>query len=297
MGGKSSSENRTRTSTRNDPYATAIPGLSQIGHFSNREFDNVDATGVENNAFAGLLNNAQEGNQFSGRIGLLADDLLAGGTDRTGMVSSNLDEYRTALQPYATGGTNPWENADFSRMVDNVSGDAMDKVKAQYAAAGYNPSATSFGRHVGEGVTNAVTPLAYQATQDLHNRKLAANEALYGAGNTTAGLLSGMDQQSLGNRQAGVDVASRSLAANDAPYARMLEIEAQRRGLPIQNVAQLANLILPLAQVGGTSYSDQHSQSSKTASPVETAMGWAKVGSSIFGGGSGSVASAAKGWF
>jgi hypothetical protein len=106
-----------------------------------------------------------------------------------------------------------------------------------------------------------------------------------------------MDQQALGNRQAGVDMASRSLAANDAPYTRQLEIEAQRRGIPVQNMAALANLLIPMAQVGGTGYSDSFSKTDKQASPVETAMGWAKVGASIFGGGSGSVASSAKGWF
>jgi hypothetical protein len=145
-GGKSSSETRTQTSTKQDPYHTSIPGLRQLGYHTEREFNNVDLSGTESGAISGLLHNANQGNPFSGRIGLLADDMLTGGKDRTGMVSTNLDEYRTALQPYATGGTNPWEDADFSRMVTNVSGDAMDKVKAQYAAAGYNPSAEAGGQ-------------------------------------------------------------------------------------------------------------------------------------------------------
>lgn len=295
MGGKSSSASKSTSATLTNPWGPAIPQAGTALASIAPQWSNTGLSGTETTALDQLHKMALGGNEFAPAIGQVATDLLKGGTDRTGMVSTNLDDYRTALQPFATGSTNPWENADFTRMVGNVSDDAMNKVKAQYEAAGYNPSAASFGRSVGEGVSKAVTPLAYQASNDLTNRKLGAINSLYGAGNTTAGLLSMMDQAALGNRQAGVDVAGSAKRAQDAPWMRLLELENQKFNTPVSRIASLEQLLLPIAQLGGTSQTDSVSQASKTASPVEVAQGWASVGKSLFGQG-GMFGGSGAGW-
>jgi hypothetical protein len=127
----------------------------------------------------------------------------------------------------------------------------MDRVKSGYAGAGLSgASFGDFGKTVGQGITNAIAPLAYQASNDLANRKLTAQDRLYGAGNTTGGILSGMDQQKLSNQQAGIGASNSAMLAQDSPYMRTLDLQGMQRNLPVQNIAQLENLIVPMAGLG-----------------------------------------------
>lgn len=297
MGGKSSQENRTQSTTKQDPWYMQIPALGHITSAVTEQFPNAQVTGNEQNALEGLTANAQAGNPYAPQIGLLANDLLSGGKDRTGMVQSNLDEYRAGLLPYTTQDTNPYSNEAFTKYASQLGTDALNTVKGQYAAAGYDPSAMSFGKSVAEGVGRAVAPVWAQERNNLEAQKGAALSAMYGAGNTSAGILSGMDQQSFGNRQAGVDVARSALTARDSPFTRMLDIEAQRRGMPLQNIAQLQSLILPMAQLGGTSNTDSFSKTTKQASPLEMAQGWLKVGEGVGKMAASMGSGGAGGWF
>jgi hypothetical protein len=90
-----------------------------------------------------------------------------------------------------------------------------------------------------------------------------------GARTRRRGSSPGLDQTALGNRQAGVGVSSAALQARDSPYAQMLAIEAQRRGLPLQGLGSIENLLLPIAQAGGT-------QNGSSTSETEVPM-WQKI--------------------
>lgn len=292
MGGNSSQENRTQSSTKQDPWYMAIPSLQQTFNAIAPQWQNVGLNNNEQGALQVLEQNAKNGNPYAPQIGQVATDLLNGGPDRTGMVSTNYDQYKTALQPYATGSTNPWENADFRRMTDDVTRRTMDAVKSSYQGAGIPASAYGdFAQSAGEGITRAISPLAYQASNDLTDRKLGAINSIYGAGQTAAGMLSSLDQAKLGNQQAGVDVSSRALSANDAPWMRLLDIEGQRRNMPIQNIGALENLIVPMAQLGGQGFSDTYSKTTKQASPLEIAQGWTNVAKNLVG-----TVSGTSGW-
>lgn len=297
MGGKSSQETRANSTTQQDPWKLAMPDLQQAFAAIGPQWNNVNPTGNENNAFAGLEANAAAGNPYAGRIGGLADDLLAGGTDRTGMVQGSYDTLKGSLTPYTTMNTDPYQNEAFSKYAGLLGTDATNSVKAQYEAAGYNPSAGTFGKSIAEGVGRAVAPVWAQERNNLEAQKMGAINGLYQGGNTTAGLLSGLDQTALGNRTQGVNTARDALAANDAPYNRMLDIASQQRGLPLSNIAQLQNLILPMAQLGGTSNTDSFSNTTKQMSPVEEAQGWANVAGKLFGAPGIGGGGAARGWF
>jgi Leucine-rich repeat (LRR) protein len=286
MGNQSSSEQRTQSTTKQNPWERAIPQLEENMNQLAPLWGNTGITGNESAALANLQGNANAGNPFSGQISQLATDLLGGGPDRTGMVQGAADTFRAGMTPFANASTNPWENADFRNVVDNTTNTVMDRVKSGYQGAGISAANFGdFGQTAGRGITEAIAPLAYQAGNDLTNRKMGAMNSIFGADTTAAGILSGLDQNAFANRQAGIGAANSALTAQDAPFMRTLELEAMRRGIPVQNVAQLENLILPIAQLGGTSNTDSYSKATKTASPMETAQGWANVGKTMFGQG------------
>lgn len=275
---------------------------------------NFGLTGTETGALDTLSANAARGNPYAPGIGGLATDLLAGGTDRsamikdrTGMVTDNLASYRAALQPFATMDTNintdPTKDPVFAGLLDDMSGNIMDRIKSSYAGAGYSPAGVgTFGADVGEGISRGIAPTLLAAKNNLESRKMeldarkmGAINALYGAGNTSAGLLGNMDQTALAdrlsmdqaalaNRLSGVGVAGSALGAQDQPFMRQLEIEAQRRGIPIKNAAQLASLIVPMAQLGGTQSGTSNSTTQMQVDPMQQMLGLGLTGAGLLSG-------------
>jgi len=260
MGG--STKQITNATSRTTPYGPAQPGIENILGQLTGMTGNTGLTGTETGALNALSANAQAGNQFAPAIGDLATNLLAGGgPDRTGMVGANYDAYKAALTPYATANTDPYSNEAYTRFADMLQGKITDQIRSQYAGAGYSPVGTGdYSKSLGEGIASGLAPTWLQAYQQNEARKLGAIGDIYTGGQTTAGILSGLDQTRLANRQAGIDVAQSALMARDAPYQRQLEIEAQRRGIPVQNLAQLEGLMLAPAQAFGTTTSQQTSE-------------------------------------
>lgn len=243
----------TTTQSKTDPYGPTIGPLNDVIGQLRGQIGNTAPTGNETSALDAMTRNAQAGNPYAGGIAGLAGDLLKGGTDRTGMVSGAYGDFKSAMSPYTTMDTNPYSNPSFVNATNVMSNNIMDRIKGQYAGAGYTPTSSGdFGQQVARGISQGVAPAWLQANNDMENRKLGAISGTYGGANTTAGLLSGLDQTALGNRQAGVGASSAALQAQDSPYVRMMQIEAQRRGLPLSGIGGLENLLLPIAQMGGT---------------------------------------------
>ncbi len=246
---------QTRTETRSTrPWDELTPQVQGVAGLLNPLTANAGLNPTETIALAGMTANAQAGNPYASQVGNVTNQFLSGGTDRTGMVSTNLADYQTALKPYTTMSTNPYEDPNFQRIVGDTTQRTMDAVKSSYTGAGI-PAASygNFGETAGRGITNAIAPLAYQATNDLEARKRSALDSVYGAGNASAGLLSGLDQTKMGNMQAGVGLAPQALSANDWGNQQQLAIEAQRFGIPMSRASGLAGVVGPLASLGSDS--------------------------------------------
>src|SRR5262249_32969579 len=100
--------------------------------------------------------------------------------------------------------------------------------------------------------------------QNVQNQQAAAGN-LYNAGNTTASNLSALQQQFLANQQAGVGQVSTGLDASNAGASATLAAEAQRLGIPLQNLGLISNIGIPIAQLG--------SQSSGTSNTTQQMSG------------------------
>lgn len=220
--------------------------LGQLG----AGLSNTGLTSAETGALNSLANNAARGNPYAPQIGNYANELLSGGgaTNQAGAVTQNYLDYRGALTPYASGsmiGNNPALAAQLAQ----IQSDVTNQVNGQFAAAGRDFSGAN-ANTLGRGIAAGTAPvIAAQYNQDVANQR-AAQDAAYTAGNTNAGILSGLQQQGLANKGQGVTVAGNALDAGNYGANAILAAEAQRRGIPVQALGLLAQIGVPIAGLG-----------------------------------------------
>ena len=251
MGGQSSSTQTQQSQTA--PWAATQPMLQSILGQIGTGLNNTGLTSAETGALNTLQGNAARGNPYAGQIGDYATSLLGGGgaNAQAGNVQGNLSTLQGQLMPYANGsmiGNNPALDAQLAQIRTDVG----DSVNSQFAAAGRDFSGANqmaYGRGVAAGEAPVI---AAQYNQDVANRFNAAN-ALYNAGNTTAGTLSGMQQNYLANQGQGVTAAQSALDAQNYGANATLAEEAQRRGIPVQALSLLAQIGVPIAGLGSQS--------------------------------------------
>src|SRR6516225_6500581 len=176
----------------------------------------------------GLANSSGYISQFLPQATDLATTLLAGGNAQAQapMVSGAYQQYRSQLNPYLQAGfLDPRSTPGFSDALAAANADITNQVNGMFAGAGrdlsgLNQQALARGLSQGEGQL-----IANQYNQNVANQ-LGAMGSLYGAGNTTAGLLSSLNQQALANRQAGLGVASTGQSFANMPYEQQLAAAA-----------------------------------------------------------------------
>lgn len=253
MGGESTTS--AQTSNKTNPWDPAQPALKSI--LSGLSGINTGLTGNQSGAIAGLEANAQQGNPYAGGIQGFANSMLAGGgaNNQSGMVNDAWGKYQqqmvqTANGDYMDPNKNPW----FGQVTGTIGNDVQNRLSGLYAGSGRDPAgAGNFGYNLARGIGDATAPVfAQQYQQERSNQLGAQNGLLQGAGGT-AGLLGNMQNQYNQNQGTGVNAASAATAAADDPYNKMLAAEAQKRGIPLSLMSQLAGIAGPIAGLGGTS--------------------------------------------
>jgi len=253
MGGQSSSTQTQQSQTA--PWQAAQPMLQGILAQLSKGLNNTGLTAAETGAIDTLESNAAKGNPYAGQIDAYAKSLLSGGgaDAQAGNLKDNLDAFRGQLTPYANGsmvGNNPALAAQLAQIRDDVA----NSVNGQFAAAGRDLSGANLMAY-GRGVAAGQAPvIAAQYNQDVANQ-IAASNALYNGGNTTAGALSGLQQNYLANQGQGVAAAQSALDAQNYGANATLAAEAQRRGIPVQALGLLAQIGVPIAGLGNQSNS------------------------------------------
>ncbi len=251
MGGTSKTS-QTQTSTTN-PWEPAQPFLKGILGQLNGQLGNTGVTANENSALNTIVSNAQNATQFAPQIQSYANELLQGGgaNNQAGNVNQNYLDYQRRLAPTADG-TQIGANSGLKSYLDTILSDVTSSVNGQFAAAGRDFSGAN-QQALARGYAQGAAPvIAAQYNTDFANQRGAA-DALYGAGNTNAGILSGLQQQALANKGAGVQAAGQALDASNVGANAILAAEAQRRGIPVQAMGLLAQIGVPIAVLGGQS--------------------------------------------
>jgi hypothetical protein len=249
MGGTSQEQTKT-TTQQTQPWVPAVPALQGI--LGQLDPSTAKLTDNENAALGGLAGNAGFLDQFTPQATSLANTLLAGGPDRTGLVNNAYAAYQKALQPFASGDyVNPASNPALQGYLSTIQSDVANQVNGMFAGAGRDLSGANL-QTLARGIAQGEAPVLNDAYNTARNQQIAAINSLYGAGNTTGGLLSNLDQVKLGNEQAGLNAAKTAQGFANDPYNQMLAVEAQRRGIPLQTMAEMMGIALPAAQAFGT---------------------------------------------
>lgn len=269
MGGTSSSTQRSTHETETEPWDPAQPALQGILSQLKPLTQNAGLTGSQNSAIDQLIAAAQGGNPYANQISGFTSNLLNGGgaNDQAGAIQGGLDTYRNQLSPYADGsmvGKNPALQAQ----LDQIMSDVGNSVNSQFAAAGRDLSGANQQAY-GRGVAAGVAPvLANQYNQDVQNQINAAGQ-LYGAQNSTSGLLAGLNQQGLANQLQGTQTSADALAAQNYGPTQTLALEQLRKTLPAESLALLAQIGIPIAGLGGKSQSEGTQTGTQTMSGAQ----------------------------
>jgi Chaperone of endosialidase len=251
MGGQSSSTQTQQSQSA--PWAASQPDISGILGQLGPLIQNSGLNSTESGAINQLSQNAAQGNPFASQISSLASNLLNGGgaTAQASSLQSGLSTLQSQLTPYANGsmiGNNPALQAQ----LDQIASDTTNQVNSQFAAAGRDGSGMN-QQTLARGIAQGEAPvIAGQYNQDVANQLSAAN-ALYGAQNSTSGLLSGLTQQGIANQLQGVTTSQDALNAQNYTSQQQLALAQLAQQIPAQNLQLLAQIGVPVAGLGSQS--------------------------------------------
>jgi hypothetical protein len=280
MGGQTQ-QNQTQTQST-APWAPAAGSIQNILAGVNGVNPNLSST--ETGALNQLSALGAAGNPYAPGVGGVATNLLAGGNAnaQAPLINSAYAQYQKQLNPYLQASfLDPRSTPGFGDALAALNSDITNQVNGQFAAAGrdlsgMNSQALARGLSQGEGQL-----IANQYNQNVANQ-LGAAGSLYGAGNTTGGLLTGLNQQGLANQQAGIGASQQATQAQQYRPLLQLQAEAQRRGIPLQTLAAQMGIALPAGQAFGTQTTTGQTQTSVPLS--QQILGGAIGGAGLLGG-------------
>lgn len=256
MGG-STQQNQTQNTVQNTTQRTtpwdAAAGPIQ-GVLSNLNNVNPNLTGTETGALNNLVGYGAAGNPFTGQVANVANSLFSGGgaNNQAGLINNAYNQYQSQLNPYLQSSfLDPRNTPGFGAALSALNSDITNQINSQFAGAGrdlsgMNTQTLARGLSQGEGQL-----IANQYNQNVQNQ-LGAMQNLYGAGNTTGGILSALQQQNVANQQAGIPAAQQAVQAQLSGPLLQLQAEAQRRGIPLETLAAQMGIALPAGQAFGT---------------------------------------------
>ena len=272
MGGTSKQSSTQTQNSTTAPWQPSQHILQGILGGINNQMDYLP-TGAETGAINTMSANAQNAPNYAPQAQGLAADLMNGGTAaNSGILSDAYKTYQQQLSPYANS-MDPTQSPGMQDLLATIRGDVSNSVNGMFAGAGRDLS----GKHaesLGRGMTAGMAaPLLNQYNQNTQNQMGAAGN-LFNAGGQTAQGLQGFDQQGFANREQGLNIGNSALQMQNSGAQGILDAEAMRRNLPLQNLGGLLGLTLPIAGLGGQSTGTSNTQGSHTASPAQTAMMW-----------------------
>jgi hypothetical protein len=253
MGGESSSQTQQQSTT--NPWQPAQGALTGILSQLNGYLPQTALNNNQSSALGTIENNASSVGQYAPAVQGYTQSLLGGGgaTDQAGNVNQAYQNYQQQTNPLASNTDyNPMNTPGFSSALNTQISDITNGVNGQFAAAGRDMSPAN-SQALGRGITQGIAPtIAAQYNQNVQNQQGAAGN-LYNAGNTHSGILAGLQQQKLANQGQGVSSIGEGQNALNSGSMNTLAAEAQRLGIPIQNLGMLAQIGVPIAGLGGQS--------------------------------------------
>jgi hypothetical protein len=235
-----SSSQKTSSSQTTQPWSPTIPGLTNLVGNINGQSSNYQPNALETNALGQIATNAQNLPNYGAAAGNVASNFLTG--DPSGMLGSAYTNYQGQMNPVANASLDPTQTPGIVSLLDAIRGDVSNSVNGMFAGAGRDLSGLN-QQYLARGIAQGeAQPLLNQYNQNVTNRQNAANGLLSGAISTSG---------AMGQNQAqGFNMAQLVPSlVNQGPNS-VLQSQQQARSLPLQNLAQLEALLLPIAGLG-----------------------------------------------
>ncbi|SCB52722.1 hypothetical protein GA0061099_10394 [Bradyrhizobium yuanmingense] len=278
MGGKSTST--TTQSSETNPWAPAQSTLTGILGQLNSYLPQTGLTSVQNDALNTIQKNNATASGYNPAIQSYTQDMLSGGgaLNQQGAINNAYKQYYDQTNPLASNvNYDPYSTPGFKDAISTMVSDITNANNSRFAGAGRDFSGAN-AQALGRGIAQGVAPtIAAQYNQNVQNQQGAAGN-LYNAGNTTAGLNTGLQSLYNSNRGAGVSSVGTGLDAMNEAAKSNLAAEAQRLNIPLSNLGLLAQIGVPIAGLGGTS--------SGTSKTENQASGWQQFQQAMSGLGS-----------
>jgi hypothetical protein len=271
--GDSSQTQTTTAKESSGGWKPAQAGLQGILNQAQGMLGNTGLNSTEQGAINGMANNAQLAGGYGSQIQGLTDKLFAGGGLGQGMqgMQQAWQTAQNALSPIASGNLDPMQNPQMAQMLQQINDQARNSVGSQFAAAGrgaMGDSAAQTGAFTKAFTEGALPALFNQYNQNAQNSMNASNSLMQGS----QGYSQGMDNAA-GNQLNAQMQAPGSLNNMNQPQMMALQAEAQRRGIPIQNLADLNSLMVPIAQTGKEGTTKSTGTVTQQNDPWQTAAG------------------------
>lgn len=240
----------TNENSKRDPWAPAVPALQTVIGQTEQALGNTGATANQRAAIADLEAKASQGNPYASQIGNLAKDAF-GASSQSGTVSDAYKSLQGQLGDTASGTYLDFtKNPQLMEMLNQASTDAFNKINAQFAGAGRDMSGMN-QMAAARGVNQAQLPVLLDYYNQERARQSDAAKTLYGAGVQTGQTVQGLDESALNTRGAGVNFANAALAADKYGPEEILKLEQSLKDIPLNDLAQIANILYPAAGLGG----------------------------------------------
>lgn len=282
MGGQTTTTQNSSQQSQTQPWAAAQPQL--LGLLGNLGNVSTGVTPQQSAASGALTSAAGSLPSFAPQITNTADTLLGGGgPSYGGILSGAYNNLQGTLSPYLSPASlNPMSTPGFSQALSALGSNITNQVNDQFAAAGRDLSPGN-SQALAYGLAQGEAPLvASQYNANVNNQMNAAN-ALFGAGNTTASGLTGLNQTQLGNQLQGATLAGQIPGLLTAPAQAQLAAANTAYGLPLQNLAQYQSLLTPLAQLGSQTSGSGQSTSTQSVPLSQQLIGGAIGGVGLLG--------------
>jgi hypothetical protein len=248
MGGQTTTQQSSSQQSQTQPWAAAQPQLQRL--LGNLGDVNTGVSPAQSAAAGALDSAAQNLPGFAPQITNTASTLLGGGQSFGGVLSDAYRNLQGTLAPLTDPARlNPFNTPGFSDAVNTLKSDITNQVNDQFAAAGRDLSPGN-SYYLARGLAAGIAPTIASQSNANANNQLAAANALFGAGNTTASGLTGFAQTQLGNRLQGTSLAGQIPGLLLSPAQAQLVAANAAQSLPLQNLAPFESLLTPLAALG-----------------------------------------------
>jgi len=263
MGGTSTQSQSSQQQSQLTPWAPAGDPLQGVLGNLAPSVNTIQGTPLINQAYGQLEANAQGPNPYAAPAQGATLAQLQGGPNFAAATNAALSGYQGAngaLQPYLTGSAlNPSSNPALASELSTVNQQVQNTVNPEFAAAGRLGSPAN-AQAIATGIALGDTGLL----QNAATNQIGAAGTIANAGNSTGGVLGGLDVGNAGIQSQGITNAPSAFAiANQNPYA-LLSLATQQQQQPIQTAGLLESIYGPLAGQFGTQNSNGTSTGTST---------------------------------